>query len=1043
MSRPLPRRSLAVALSALLLTGGAAAVAVHGSGGGHRQAGPATPSGAAGRFLALTGAGAGQAVTVSRLAGSKAATGAGGKQPDCVSAGQKHLQTDNPVAVMSNGWCIGPAGSSVDVLRFPLGMSPTTDGSVIVSSDSGGAQGLTFVDGTTLAPTVAASPGVTPAGNLFMGVTAPAPGANTVYASGGNADRVFRFVLAGNRLVPADASEAVIFPTHNAVHGIATRAGLPNAPSQSHLDGIPVTEYPGAALLDGRYLYVAGNLSEPTSSAEPCPDGQDVCSRVSVIDTTTDTVVRRVPVGRDAYALAVVHPTPTTAYLYVSNWGDENATTARISQPYAGGTVSVVDISNPAAAAEVGHVQVGRHPTALQLSADHSTLFVANNNDDSISVVNTNLATTPNQPTVASTQSVGPIQGGLVGAHPDAFALSPDGNTLFVALSGMNAVQLLDGHTGVPLQASGNIPDDPSQYEYIPTGWYPSSLVVVPHGSGYRLWVANAKGIGPGPGPNGSVFSNGTNTNGTVQAIDLPPKGADLSRWTRDVSYYDNFAGLNVDPCGQAVDASQVVCPGGHPGGGSGLGTQPIQHVVYIVTENKTFDQYFGDINQDPTNPYAGSYNADPKWVLYGQWNTPNHHKLASAYSLGDNFFSDAEVSVTGHSYTSGATATDHNELTWEADYDQGIRGTHGNGDPLRPSVAGKQGADIQATEDEMYDPNGGFIFEDFARANAVDPAHAGTGKLSMAIYGEHTAAQSGSTLDSYKVHYAPGSGTGDPWHTGDLQYFDYCRAQLFVTGQTSTGPLGAGQDFGSPPAGFSTKSCGGEKIDPNFSLANWTATYKATGNDVMPSFIYMTLPVNHTVGTNVGSPTPQSMVADNDYALGLIVQALSNSPFWKHTVIVNTEDDTQVAGDHVSALRDYLQVSGPLAKPGPNHQRGSMPALLRTVETIFGVQPMSLFDRLAVPMHQAFLPNVPQNYDSAAYKVPTYTAVKPAVPFALVQPDAVGSGVSATMDFRTVDQLSLADEQVLNSILYAYIKGWPLRVPAGYHYQGPASGDG
>lgn len=117
-----------------------------------------------------------------------------------------------------------------------------------------------------------------------------------------------------------------------------------------------------------------------------------------------------------------------------------------------------------------------------------------------------------------------------------------------------------------------------------------------------------------------------------------------------------------------------------------------------------------------------------------------------------------------------------------------------------------------------------------------------------------------------------------------------------------------------------------------------------------MPSLIYMSLPVNHTLGTNLGSPTPASMVADNDYAIGLITQALSNSPFWASTVIMQTEDDTQAAGDHISPLRDYLQVSGPWAKPGANHQWGSMPSLLRTIEQIFKVSPITLFDRLGNP---------------------------------------------------------------------------------------------
>jgi hypothetical protein len=344
----------------------------------------------------------------------------------------------------------------------------------------------------------------------------------------------------------------------------------------------------------------------------------------------------------------------------------------------------------------------------------------------------------------------------------------------------------------------------------------------------------------------------------------------------------------------------------------------------------------------------GGNYSADPSYVLYGRQNTPNHHAIADAYGLGDNFFSDAEVSVTGHSWTSGAIATDHNEKTWEADYDQGVRGTHGNGDPLRASVSGSSGGLIQDTENELNDPEGGYVFEAFKRAGAVPPMQAGPGKLSMAIYGEHIARESGNRLDAY---------VAKGWKDGDIEYYDTCRAKEFITGKAPDSLVPYENHYGvTAPADVATYGCQGRAMPKHFSLADWTADYNAGKGDTMPSFIYMSLPDNHTMATNVGSPTPQSMVADNDYAIGLIVDALSKSPFWSSTAVVQTEDDTQVAGDHVSALRDYLLVASPWAQPGPVHQWGSMPALLRTFEQIFGVQPVSLFDKLAMPMHEAFL---------------------------------------------------------------------------------------
>jgi hypothetical protein len=360
-------------------------------------------------------------------------------------------------------------------------------------------------------------------------------------------------------------------------------------------------------------------------------------------------------------------------------------------------------------------------------------------------------------------------------------------------------------------------------------------------------------------------------------------------------------------------------------------------------------------------------------------------------------------VSVTGHSWTSGAVATDHNEKTFPADYDQGLRGSHGNNDPLKPGAAGPSGKKIQEAEEELEDPEGGFIFEAFKRAGAKAPSDA-TSKLTMAIYGEGTARESGD-MNAYK---APN------WSEGDIQYFDSCRAAQFINGKAPAGPFtnDSGQ-FGD---------CQGRTLPPQFHLKHWTDVYKATGKDVMPNFIYMTLPVNHTLGTNLGSPTPASMVADNDYAIGLITEALSKSPFWGSTVIMQTEDDTQAAGDHISPLRDYLSVSGPWARPGVNHQWGSMPSLLRSIEQLFGVAPISLHDRLALPQHGAFRTKLSEKPD-----LKPYVAIRPLVPFALNQLGAPGQAASMAMDWSTYDRI---DEQTLNAILYAVARGTPLQLP-------------
>jgi DNA-binding beta-propeller fold protein YncE len=952
------------ALTAGVLLCGVAAAGVRQGTGSQDSTEDTGPNAA--RFLELTGDGDGPSLSVG--------VDADGDGDDDVAAEVAlPLLGASPeldsVPRTPQGWAIRPAGRQVDVLRFPLGLVATPDErSIVVSSDSGGVQGLSVIDAATLTGLPV------PAANLFMGLAVTPDG--RIFASGGNADRVFRWQLAGPLAVPLDLTEAQPAPVHNALSGLLSQLGLP--PVLPIGDGISVPGYPGAMVLDGSTLYVAGTVSEPSDAARPCPGKQPACARVAIVDTTTGAVVSRVPVGLDAFGLAL---DSARHRLYVSNWADEAGRGGS-----GGGTVSVVDVADPVTAREVASIGVGHHPSAVQLSADGSRLFVADTNDDTITV----LDVSGQQPTVRSVESVAPMAGTPVGAHPDAFALSPDGDTLFVALAGLNAVELRDGRTGARLAG------EPA---YIPTGWYPSALAVTGDDDDYRLWVANAKGGGPGPGANGSVFFQGSGSNGTVSAIDLPVHPDQIDQWTEQVRENDQLDRALADACSPAtgIEISEVLCPP--------RGTRsPIRHVVYIVTENKTFDQYFGDINLTG----GKDFDALPALALYGQPVTPNHHALATRYSLGDRFFSDAEVSVTGHSYTSGAIATDHNERTWPADYDEGIRGSRGGEDPLRPGMGGAAGGLIGEAEDELDDPEGGYIFEAFREAGATPPSDH-PGELSMAIYGEHTARESGDM----SAYMAPG------WKDGDLRYFDSCRAAQLIDGQAPNGPVPEGlpEIPGIPVIGpVTTNDCEGRTLPPQFTLAHWTDVLEATGRDVMPSFLYLSLPVNHTLGANLGSPTPQSMVADNDIAIGMLVDALSHSPFWESTAVFVTEDDTQAAADHVSSLRDYLQVISPWAEPGANHQWGSMGSLLRTIETIFGIDPVSLNDGVALPQHGAFLRSLDDEPDLAPYDLlPTL------VPFAVNEPGLPGQALSMAMDFSTYDRI---DESTLNAILYALGRG-------------------
>ena len=982
------RVAACASVGAVLVASGAVAL-------GARQSAPRSgviPGSNAQRFLALTdGARSGAttaAAATSRGKGGSRATAPYGSRPDCGSG-----------PATPAGWCLTPAGTQYDVLRFPIGLTvdPTT-GDAIVSSDGGGTQGIAVVNPN--APDRRAAVTFAPGANLFLGLSLSTSG--TLYASGGNADRVFRYRLSGPAAIPEDLTQAIEVPTHNASNGLQARAG--RAPQAAPLgDGVRVAGYPGESVVDDAHhlVFVGGTLSEPTGQGfERCggvtpPSLTSACARVSVIDTTkentgSDPVVRRVAVGADTYGLAL-----DTGHhkLFVANWGDQAA------RGHGVGTVSVLplDPSTGLPRAESKVIPVGHHPEALAIGPGGDVLYVTDTNDDTVTAIST-----------ASEQVIGVLDVGVaghrVGTQPDALAVAPDGTKLFVALAGINAVQVIG------LNPTTGLPSKDAPVSYVPTGWYPSAIAAVrgPAGHGTRLWVANAKGIGFGPGANGSVLFEGTTTGGTVSEIDLPAEPASMLRTTTKAVIANAGLDENPDPCDPALHPSPVLCPVGTP-------TSPIQHVVYIVVENKTFDSYFGDINSGSTK----GYDASPGLVLFGQPVTTNQHAFVTkgVGALGDNFYSDAEVSVTGHSYASGALATDHNEKTWPADYDQGIRGTHGNGDPLRPSVGNPQQSNaIGNVENALYDPQGGFVFERFLAKGAVDPAtkerDPSHNHLSMAIYGEHSTDRVGPEF------HARG-GTTD-WKAGDIQYFDSCRAQLFVTGRVGGG---------NAPDTDQTRDCENRTLDPQFTLSHWESVYASNPShpDVMPNFIYMSLPDNHTLGTNLGSPTPQSMVADNDYAIGTIVQALSQSPFWASTAVVIVQDDTQATGDHVNPLRDTLEVVSPWSATTPDHQRGSMGSVLRTIEMLFGVPPVGVNDGLAAPLHGAFVRSLKEKHslcnDAASlgsdgrYAQPCYTAVRPAVPFAINQAGAPGQAASMAMDWSRVDQIDMA---TLNAIWWA-----------------------
>ncbi|HYY97535.1 MAG TPA: hypothetical protein VE642_03040, partial [Pyrinomonadaceae bacterium] len=295
-------------------------------------------------------------------------------------------------------------------------------------------------------------------------------------------------------------------------------------------------------------------------------------------------------------------------------------------------------------------------------------------------------------------------------------------------------------------------------------------------------------------------------------------------------------------------------------------------------------------------------------------------------------------------------------------------------------------------------------------------------GALSMGIYGESVARESGKGLDAYM---APG------WKDGDISYSDTCRVLSFRDGQAPDGPSPA-FSAGSPPAGIASNDCDGRTLRPDFTLKHWTDVYKKTGRDIMPSFIYMSLPQNHTLATTLGNPTPQSMVADNDYALGLLVEAVSTSVYWKDTAVFVVEDDAQDGPDHVDAHRSVALVISAYNRPGQLvHEYHSTVSLVRTMELLLGIPPLNQLDDAASPA----------DIFRAEADMTPYRAVLPAVaPDNLIVPKARDAAEAYWMR-RTAEQdfwrPDMADARTLNSAIWFSVRGEsepapePARLPA------------
>ena len=648
----------------------------------------------------------------------------------------------------------------------------------------------------------------------------------------------------------------------------------------------------------------------------------------------------------------------------------------------------------------------GSHPTAMVLGPDEKTLYVALSNADEVAAVSldgdeqrTFLMDTPGQKNP--------------GSVPTALALSTDGKYLFVADSSLNAIGVIDTMRRDALHPESVLGPP---LGFIPTDWYPSALAV--HGDDLLIATAKGEGTRANKDMGKTVYETKhkehpyipTLLKGSIARLNIPATLEKLPQYTQMVEH-DNL--FHSDP-GTITFAS---------------GQNPIKHVIYVLKENRTFDQILGDLKVG---------DADPSLNMYGEDITPNEHKLALQFGVLDNFYDSGEVSGDGHVWSTAAITSDYNEKTWQIAYrgkerTYDYQGQNADEYPLDHNLP------------DVDDPFTGFIWDNLA-------AH----HLSFRIYGEFVNAQ---WCNDKPKAARPKQGTP----SGQEAKCPRTEVQQGGTLPPNVGrPHGGVSPWPWPVPLFSgvkpTKAVLRDHFDPLYPdfntdypdqlradefLNEFGAYVRAReaheGADLeLPSFVLLYLPDDHTGGTRPNRARPAANVADNDLALGRVVDAVSHSPYWDDTAIFVLEDDAQDGADHVDAHRSIAFViskysPGSAAKPYIEHRFYTTVNMMHTMESLLDLPAMNQNDAYAPVMSGLFTgPG-----DQPPYKADDRN-LKNGLIYETNKRDSPGAKVSSKMDFSRPDAAGAAR---LNRVLWQDRKG-TMPVPAPKHKVIPAGGE-
>jgi len=670
---------------------------------------------------------------------------------------------------------------------------------------------------------------------------------------------------------------------------------------------------------------------------------------LAVVNLSAGTVVHEIAVGVAPYDVACANGDGNESVAFVSNWGGRHPVgiepTANSSNTPAlidergvasSGTVSVVDLVQRR---EIAQIATGLHPSDLEFGRGGDLLYVANANSDSVSVIDVA------RRVMVGESFVRPAPGLPFGSAPNALALSPDGRRLYVANGGNNAVAVLDLDQPIEPRVEG----------FIPAGWYPGALVA----DNSHLYVANVKGIGsrhPDPKKKGW---NSHQHRGSVTRVAIPTPGQ-LAAHTQQVS-----ADARVPEILRAWErSSQARRPVPVP---KRLGNPSVfEHVVYIIKENRTYDQVFGALTQA---------NGDAALCVFGREVTPNHHALAEQFALLDNFYCNGVLSADGHAWATEGYVTDY----------------------LEKSFGGFTRSYPFAGDDPLSYAATGFLWDNVLLHG-----------LSFRNYGEMntTATQpANATFKRIYEDYVAKTGTIAFKHNIEID-----------TLRRYSCPASPGWNMRIP-----------DQIRADAFLDEFRA-FERDGH--WPNLVILYLPNDHTSGTRAGSPTPRAQVADNDLALGRVVDAISHSRFWPKTCIFVIEDDPQNGFDHVDGHRSLCLVVSPYTKRGAViSQFYNQTSVLHTMQRMLGIPPMNQMDALSPLMTACF--------QSKANLTP-YACLPTNIP--LDEMNKETSDLSPqerhwaeSSAVLPLDQPDQADEDTLNRIVWHSMRGADEPYPAAF----------